>query len=441
MTAMAGEMDSEAAFAATADADEEVRAEEVQVQAEEDQKQAELEHRPAPPKVASGPGKGRTELKREIELDFIRGIAILLVLDYHAPIGVLLYPFKLMGFAHFGWVGVDIFFVLSGFLVGGLLIKEWKVRGRIDSKRFLIRRGFKIWPQYYVFLGLNLVTGHRRPMSLLGNFLNIQNYVHGSIAHTWSLAVEEHAYLLLVLCLAVAARRKTRMRNLFFFLAGTSALVFAMRLVLSNKGYYVFPRTHTRIDGIIYGVMLAIIYHYVPDTFRRVQHWTWLWLATLGGALLYFRYFDATVPWELSLSWDFGSATGLALIMLLYKHHAGRVRPWPYRLVAFIGLYSYGIYLWHIAVREPLGNFATRLPHWISPTALAVLPIVGGILVGMLFTKLVEFPTLKLRDRLFPRRIYSPVGVPAEILEHKSAHTSFAADETSPLVLSGAASV
>jgi len=400
-----------------------------------------LEHRPAPPAVPSGPGRARTELKREIELDFIRGIAILLVLDYHAPIGVMLYPFKLMGFPHFGWVGVDIFFVLSGFLVGGLLIKEWKVRGRIDSKRFLIRRGFKIWPQYYVFLGLNLVTGHRRPMSLLGNFLNVQNYVRGSIPHTWSLAVEEHAYLLLVLCLAVAARRKTRMRNLFLFLAATTAFVFVMRLVLINKGYNVFPWTHTRIDGIIYGVMLAILYHYVPDTFHKVQNWTWLWLATLACALLYFRFFNALVPWELSLSWDFGSATGIALIMLLYKHREGRVRPWAYRFVAFIGLYSYGIYLWHIAVRDPLGKFAMRLPHWISPTALAVLPIVGGILMGMFFTKLVEFPTLKLRDRLFPRRIYSPVGVPAEILEHKAHHTPPAADATGPLVLPAAPSV
>ena len=95
-------------------------------------------------------------LKREIELDFVRGVAILMVIDFHSPMGILFYPFRLMGFKHFGWAGVDVFFVLSGFLVGGLLVKEWKVRGRIDSKRFLIRRGFKIWPQYYFFILLML---------------------------------------------------------------------------------------------------------------------------------------------------------------------------------------------------------------------------------------------------------------------------------------------
>jgi len=105
--------------------------------------------------------------------------------------------------------------VLSGFLVGGLLVKEWKVKGNIDSKSFLIRRCFKIWPQYYFFLLLLIATRHRSIHQLWGNLLNIQNYV-GGVAHTWSLAVGEHAYLLIVLVLAVAARRRTRMRTLFF---------------------------------------------------------------------------------------------------------------------------------------------------------------------------------------------------------------------------------
>src|ERR1700733_8613286 len=95
--------------------------------------------------------------KREIELDFIRGIAILMVIDFHGARTFLLAPFAWMGFANFGWAGVDVFFVLSGFLVGGLLVKEWKLFGRINSKQFLIRRGFKIWPQYYFFLILMLL--------------------------------------------------------------------------------------------------------------------------------------------------------------------------------------------------------------------------------------------------------------------------------------------
>lgn len=170
---------------------------------------------------------------REIELDFLRGLAILLVLDYHAPVRWMTAPFHWLGFPNFGWVGVDLFFVLSGFLVGGLLIKEWRTQGRVDSRRFLLRRSFKIWPQYYVFLAVMLVTGHRNWHELRGNLLNLQNYL-GGVPHTWSLAVEEHAYLLLAFGLAWAARAQVRMRVLAMGIGVVCVVVVAGRLVLTS---------------------------------------------------------------------------------------------------------------------------------------------------------------------------------------------------------------
>lgn len=353
-------------------------------------------------------------LKREIELDFVRGLAILMVIDFHSPMGVLFYPFKLMGFRHFGWAGVDVFFVLSGFLVGGLLVKEWKVRGRIDSKRFLIRRGFKIWPQYYLFILFMLTTGHRTLKQLWGNLLNIQNYV-GGVAHTWSLGVEEHAYLLLVLCLAIAARRATRMRNLALFLVAVTGSVIILRMVLVVNGFDVFSATHTRIDGILEGVLLAILYHYAPETFRRLQQRQWVWLVILALVLIVFRVYS---PTRLAASFriDCANMMGIALLMLLYRHReGGRQRPAAYRFVAWLGLYSYGIYLWHVSVIAPLIRVAPHLPHWLGLVWLAVAPTLLGALLGIVFTKLVEFPALKLRDKLFPRRVDSAVGTPAEI--------------------------
>ncbi len=112
------------------------------------------------------------------------------------------------------WLGWRRYlFVLSGFLIVGLLIKEWKLDSQIDSSRFLIRRGLKIWPQYYAFLVLMIMTGDRGVNALWGNLLNIQNYV-GGVAHTWTLAVEEHAYLLLAVTLSFAAGRRLSMRRL-----------------------------------------------------------------------------------------------------------------------------------------------------------------------------------------------------------------------------------
>jgi peptidoglycan/LPS O-acetylase OafA/YrhL len=315
--------------------------------------------------------------RREIELDFVRGLAILMVLDFHAPAHWLSYPLHLLGFPNFGWAGVDVFFVLSGFLVGGLLIKEWRERKQIDGGRFLIRRGFKIWPQYYVFLGMMLLTRHRTVHELRGNLLNIQNYT-GGIPHTWSLAVEEHAYLLLVLLLVVAARWKVRMRHLLVFLAITCVSVEVMRMVLSYKGHDVVVATHTRIEGILYGVILAILYHYAPDTFRRLQEHRWLWFAGVAVAIVFFR-FQTEALWASSLGWDMSDLLGVALLMLLYRPDPAKRRAKIYRFIAWLGVYSYGIYLWHVSVIAPTMTFASRLPKWMVPIWTGVVPVITAI--------------------------------------------------------------
>lgn len=351
---------------------------------------------------------------REPELDFIRGLAILMVLDFHAPVHWMSYPLHLLGFPNFGWAGVDVFFVLSGFLVGGLLIKEWRLKQRIDSKRFLIRRGFKIWPQYYVFLALMLITRHRTLHDLWGNLLNIQNYV-GGIPHTWSLAVEEHAYLLLVICLACAARWRLRARTLGFVLAAVCVVVVVARMMLIEHGYDVMNRTHTRIEGIVYGVLLAMAYHYRPEMFRSWQQRWWAWLVALLAAVLFFR-FQTHAPWASSAGWDMADILGISLLMLLYRpFRTGHRRSAPYRFIAWIGVYSYGIYLWHVSVIAPSLAVASHLPHRLALAWIALAPIAAGIALGATFTKLVELPALRLRDQLYPRRIDSPVGAPAEV--------------------------
>lgn len=146
---------------------------------------------------------------RLIQLDFLRGCAVLLVMGHHgfvepARAGAFLWP------AFVWWrlsnSGVDLFFVLSGFLIGGLLFQEWKRSGDIDIKRFLIRRGFKIWPSYFVYVFVAIfwhvvASTWGDPLRgltfMLPNLLHLQNYLITPITHTWSLSVEEHFYLAL----------------------------------------------------------------------------------------------------------------------------------------------------------------------------------------------------------------------------------------------------
>ncbi len=348
-------------------------------------------------------------LRREIELDFVRGIAILMVMDFHMPKTIFLSPFTWLGFRNFGWAGVDVFFVLSGFLVGGLLIKEWQAKSKINSKRFLIRRAFKIWPQYYFFLFAILLTGHKTWSALWGNFFNIQNYV-GGVAHTWTLAVEEHAYLLLLAILAFSAYKRVSTRNLFFFIGLMALSVLVWRTILSSQGVNVFTRTDTRIDGILYGLMLAILYHSAPDMFRKIQRWTFLWVGVICFTLAYFRLQPAAW-WGNDVAFACADAMGVALLLLLYKHRQGKKRSPLYRLVAWIGLYSYGIYLWHVSVVAPSEYVAHRLPAQFGTIFLATVPLLAGITLGVLTTKLIEVPALLLRDRFFPREVNSAVSL------------------------------
>ena len=355
---------------------------------------------------------GTKTLHREIELDFIRGIAILMVVDYHTS-GSPFRPLCLwLGYQdHIGVLGVDIFFVLSGFLVGGLLMKEWKVRRGVDGKRFLIRRGFKIWPQYYFYLAVMLLSGHRTLSFLWGNLLNIQNYV-GGVAHTWSLAIEEHSYLLLTLCMVIAARRKASVHGLFWFLFAVCASEIPFRYWLVAHGHLVFEPTHARLDSIGDGVLLAMLFHFAPERFDKLRSLTWVWLICLIAGLVVYR---GHYPSRFILAQQHDAATLIAIstFLLLYRPiAAGRTHSGVYRFVAWIGVYSYGIYLWHPSVVEPTEAFFVRhafMPLWLSSLFVRAAEI--GI--GIVTTRLCEIPALRLRDRLFPRRVDTPVGPPA----------------------------
>ena len=345
-------------------------------------------------------------LKREIELDFIRGIAILLVLVFHYRTRKILLssPF-LQRIQAFGWAGVDIFFVLSGFLVGGLLMKEWKANGKVDCFRFLKRRGFKIWPSYYLFLVVAAII-HVRPLKsfLWQNLLNIQNYVPTTLSHTWSLAVEEHFYLLLVGIMALCSLRRWRPSALLIGCAAAAVSVEILRaaLILAHRPFFFY--THARIDALLIGVALAILRYFYPDWLATLQRQRTV-LCLIVAAALVALYFDTdAIPEPQSMSSpflvtlvDYASA---ALLLLLYR--PGKRRGIPYRLVARMGLFSYGIYLWHVSVLRPVDWAVQHVPQSVAPATSTFLPYLLAIPLGIVATKLVEQPFLRLRERLTP---------------------------------------
>jgi peptidoglycan/LPS O-acetylase OafA/YrhL len=141
-----------------------------------------------------------TDIKRLKGLDFLRGIAVLLVMAEHYEI----HWFTTL----FGWSGVDLFFVLSGFFVSGILFKEYRQYNRISIINFLVRRTFKIWPLFYAALAAHIIyyifKEIRLPESKIwAEVLFIQNIREGVMAISWSLGVEEQFYLFLAISLGL----------------------------------------------------------------------------------------------------------------------------------------------------------------------------------------------------------------------------------------------
>jgi peptidoglycan/LPS O-acetylase OafA/YrhL len=343
-------------------------------------------------------------MKRQIELDFIRGIAIMLVLHFHfSSSDVFVYPFPELPLVNFGWAGVDLFFVLSGFLVGGLLCREWAETGSVDAMSFLKRRAFKIWPGYYALIAAYVVT-RKQPLNtfLWGNLLNVQNYVGSTISHSWSLAVEEHFYLVLSLAIWWCASRGVTTRT---FLKTTMIVVVVVAIYRTflavNRKDFFFP-THTRMDALLLGVMLAVLFRFYRARFLELQAKTILWALVLAAAiviLFLFPQFDKTGVQIVAA--DLGS---VALIMLLNK--PGREHTGAYNLVARIGAYSYGIYLWHNSITTPVMAVLNRIGvPWLQyPVRVA-----AAILFGVLMSKLIEAPFLRLREKMVPSSRRPPV--------------------------------
>ena len=337
------------------------------------------------------------------QLDVLRGVAVLLVLVHHSPggEGALLKA---------GWTGVDLFFVLSGFLVSGLLFKEHLRSGRIRPGRFYLRRGLKIYPNFYTMLAVTsaaLAWAHVpvEPRNVLHEVVFVQNYLPAAWwgrEHAWSLAIEEHFYFLLppvlILLLRWGAFRRAPVRWAAVLAAalGTAALAVRWAMVRSGAGAVdVMFLTHTRLDSLAFGVLLSVVWHFAPARIAIVRRLRWALLP--AGLLL-------TLPcYLLSNEHPFILTLGLTLNYLGYGMVLAavltlpRVLPKPLEpALAYVGFYSYSIYLWHLpflaVVRSAFGASA----------AGAAVFYAGSIVAGVVMARLVEIPALRVRERWIP---------------------------------------
>jgi peptidoglycan/LPS O-acetylase OafA/YrhL len=326
-------------------------------------------------------------------LDGLRALAVISVVLTHYGVFLNLEDSALYPLVH-GVTGVRVFFVLSGFLITRLLLAEYRESGHISYRDFVARRALRIFPLYFLFLSLATllcVAGiwNTRPGGLLYAWMYVYNFVPPSLydpvlAHTWSLAVEEHFYLLWPLALLFFVSRPPA---LFAFIALAALASLASFVVLTRvvqvRGVFVDRWTMVAAFSLLVGGFAAAQAHFKPDgplcTFSRSY-------AGLAAAVLLFvapsilHFIPAlshrVLPVYAAVSLQ-SVGIGVLLLWIAARPQSALVAGLEMQPLRYIGTISYGIYIWQ-------GFFLAVSPARDPASAWPPSPNVGLLAVAVL---------------------------------------------------------
>ncbi|MCX7619436.1 MAG: acyltransferase [Acidimicrobiales bacterium] len=373
----------------------------------------------------------RTDLEHIPALDGLRGLAVAAVLCFHA------------GLLTGGYLGVDLFFVLSGFLITSLLLREWDLTGMINLAEFWRRRARRLLPALFLLLiGIAafaaVVAGPyelpRIRVATLTTLFYVANwgqilagngywdrFDRSPLEHTWSLAIEEQFYLLWPLLLFGVLKLtrgcKTALLAIAVAFAAASASVMAM-LFKPDAGPASWSRlylgTDTRAAAVLLGSAFAILLS-LRGPLRTVRSRRVLeGLAVVAACGLGWAW--ATVPYTAALLYQYGFfACGIAAILVIaaaaHPQRSLVARVLEFQPIRGLGLISYGLYLWHVPVYLALQK-QWGLQRW---TLLAVgAPLSIAVAFGSY--RLVEQPIRRRGLRALRRPALAPVGAATAVL-------------------------
>lgn len=335
-------------------------------------------------------------------LDGLRAIAIALVILFHAKV-----PFFQGGF-----LGVDIFFVLSGYLITSLLLNEEDQTGQIHIGKFYIRRFFRLSPALLTMLIFYLAISsflwpttdnHITQAIVAATYLSDYGVafwgVPNEIGHTWSLAVEEHFYLLWPLLLSFIYKRHTfRLLVILLGIYFATSLWRYTWIIYEHTWNQVYYRFDTRATGLILGSCLAVAIR-IPSIFKKLKGNINLLIGVsiFTTILLQYAITHLQEPWgNLWISkWGFTLTEWSTLIVLLAIHQPQNIL---YKILStppfpWLGRLSYSLYLWHYPIFRYLRN---DLP-WYD---VLLLGLPCTIVLAIFSYYIVESWGLKLRDTL-----------------------------------------
>ena len=383
-----------------------------------------------------------TSAPRVPGLDLMRGIAILWVMLFHFRFMIAM-PYVLYWPSHYGWMGVDLFFVLSGYLIGSQLMRPYLKGSAPSLAGFYFRRAFRILPAYLTVLALYFaVPGFREApgISPAWQFLTFTenfriNYaVDHAFSHVWSLCVEEHFYLVLPL-LILLLMRKPRFGKAATLIVAILAFGIFIRgyiylhqlrplLLAGNEDFYlryterIYYPTHTRLDGLLAGVVLACIKTFRPLWWEKMMSRGHVLLISgvvcCGCAMWLFRdrfVFSATLVGYPLLSLGLGLLVSASMShqIITLSHRAlpspagAKIRNGLAGVFAVAATLAYSTYLLHKEIAYFCSVHLGRYMQSGGWPALA-LTFVASICAAILLYFAVERPFLRLRERLSSRQ-------------------------------------
>jgi peptidoglycan/LPS O-acetylase OafA/YrhL len=366
-----------------------------------------IEKRSPTPNLFS-PSKGRGTGRFYPQLDGLRAVAVVLVLMHHME--DLSLPGALRYLSSLGWIGVDAFFVLSGFLITKILLGcEPGIR---SFGLFVLRRTLRTWPLYFAVLLIAYLTIRHDPAGREINWLQhvffLQNYTPAFIARcvapTWSLCIEEHFYFLWPFMVFLVPRRALLWVLPVIFVVLPFGRFWGLHDAFTYEQLYTETQFH--LDGLVAGSLVALLL-----SWYNVRSRPMIWVARsclilgIGAAFLgFWRSWDAVTGHNVVFGFtSLAIAFAGLLLLLLHGESSILIKVFSLGPLRYIGRISYGIYILHGGLIALLGRLPLhRVLGAVAGSWMFVIPLRMGLAIGVaaLSYRFFESPILRLKDRL-----------------------------------------
>jgi peptidoglycan/LPS O-acetylase OafA/YrhL len=363
---------------------------------------------------------------RLVSLDGLRGIAVLTIVLFHAEIP---------GMTNGGYFTLDIFFVLSGFLITGVLLGEREAKGRVRLGRFYYRRFLRLYPALLVMILLLMPFG--RDIALYGHYsrwlrdallsitytIDLPTYwgetTMGGLAHTWSLAIEEQFYLLWAPILVVVMRKRMPGLKVVAWVMAVAVALYLLSWFVHQpwpNSATVYGRPDLRFAEVLIGCSMSIALTALPRPLPGWLERAIPWIGNVSALGIVLMVIFIPEPFSIRISTFLillpFAAFGAAGVILRLSHRDDGVVAWVLkkRLFTFTGDISYGIYLWHLPIIILL---RPQIPNvWLRGAIVIALTYVAAYTSR----RVVENPFLRLKDRLRTTGVTGIDAAPEEAL-------------------------